>query len=114
MTALSRNLDSLIRNSLFAIVAVVGASMMLTTTASAKGNPVYYTAQLEAPTKYDTKVVKGTVWHCEGDTCKASKSRTKDEYVCAKMARKLGEVKSFTAGGVEFDAVAIATCNGND
>jgi len=111
MTFLSQNLQSLLRNSLFAIVAVIGASMMMTTTASAKGNPVHYTAQLEAPAKDSTNIVKSTVWHCDGATCKASKSRSKDANVCAKMVRKLGKVTSFTAGDVDFDADALAVCN---
>ena len=111
MTSLSRNLQSLLRNSLFAIVAVIGASIMLTTTASAKGNPVYYTAQLEAPAKDSTNIVKSTVWHCDGATCKASKARSKDAIVCARMVRKLGKVASFTADGTDFDADALAICN---
>jgi len=114
MTFISRNLQAILQNSLFAIVAIISASMVMTSTAQAKPVPVYYEATLAAPAKDTTNVVKGTIWHCNGDSCKASKSRTKDEYVCAKMVRKIGHVTAFAAGGVAFDEAALAACNGKD
>ncbi len=112
MTATTWNLHPYLRNFLFALAAIFVSSFMLTNTAMAKGEPVYYEATLAAPVKDNVTIVKGTIWHCRNNVCKASKSRTKDAYVCAKLARKVGEVTAFEIKGVPFDPAALVSCNG--
>ncbi len=112
MASLPTSLSNFLRQFVFVIVASLGAATMFTATAASAGKPVYYEATLASPAKTATKVVKGVVWHCKETTCKASESRTRDAYVCAKLARKMGDVTAFTVKGVAFDDAALAECNG--
>ncbi len=114
MTPLPMSLSNTLRQLMFVIVASLGAVTMFTATTAHAGKTVYYEATLASSAKDSTKVVKGVVWHCKDTTCKATKSRTRDAFVCANLTRKMGDVTEFKVRGEAFDAAALAKCNGKD
>ena len=110
---LSRAWRSGAQSVAFAATALaVTATLFSASTADARAKPVYYEATLASPASDSIKVVKGVIWHCEGTSCRAAETAGRDDYVCAKAARKLGDITAFTAGETTFDAAAIAKCNG--
>lgn len=72
----------------------------------------YYTATLAAPADARREVLGGVAWNCEGNTCVADKGDARPLRICRSLARKHGEVASFTANGEELPAEELAKCNG--
>jgi hypothetical protein len=56
-------------------------------------------------------VVRDTVFRCGVDGCVAPRGTSRPELVCSALAREVGTVASFIAGGRSFDAAALETCN---
>jgi hypothetical protein len=73
----------------------------------------YYTAELVAPAKDDRLVASGVAWKCVDTTCRAKKGTSRPTTICRGLARKFGEVSSFTFNGEELAAERLAKCNGN-
>ena len=99
----------------FIAAAFVGTALSFGATAGpahAAGGS-FYEVQLATPlASAKTEVVSGVAWKCEGATCRASQGTSRAEIVCARVARKLGEVASFTAKGEALDAEGLTKCNG--
>ncbi|MFC4294104.1 hypothetical protein ACFO0A_03420 [Novosphingobium tardum] len=73
----------------------------------------YYRVQLEAPvTAARTQVVNDVAFNCAGSECAATKGTSRPEVVCARLAKKVGPIASFTAKGEALDADGLAKCNG--
>ncbi|MEO1046318.1 MAG: hypothetical protein AAFX04_12825 [Pseudomonadota bacterium] len=75
------------------------------------GSSVYYEAKLATPVEKQTEIIRGVVWRCSGDTCRAPKATSRPANVCARLVRKMGEVTEFSTRGEAMDAEAIAECN---
>ena len=99
----------------FVAAAFVGTALSFGVTASpahAAGGS-FYEVQLATPlASAKTAVVSDVAWKCDGATCLGSKGTSRAEIVCARVARKLGEVASFSAKGEALDAEGLAKCNG--
>ena len=99
----------------FVAAAFVGTALSFGATAGpahAAGG-AFYEVQLATPlASAKTEVVSGVAWKCEGATCRGSQGTSRAEIVCARVARKLGEVASFTAKGEALDAEGLSKCNG--
>ena len=99
----------------FVAAAFVGTVLSFGATASpahAAGGS-FYEVQLAAPlASAKTEVLSGVAWKCDGATCRGSQSTSRAEIVCARVARKLGAVASFSAKGEALDAEGLAKCNG--
>ena len=99
----------------FIAAAFVGTALSFGATvgpAHAAGGS-FYEVQLAAPlASAKTAVVSDVAWKCEGATCRGSKGASRAEIVCARVARKFGEVASFSAKGEALDAEGLAKCNG--
>ena len=99
----------------FVAAAFVGTALSFGVTASpahAAGGS-FYEVQLATPlASAKTEVMSGVAWKCEGATCRGSQGTSRAEIVCARVARKLGEVASFSAKGEALDAEGLAKCNG--
>lgn len=103
------------RLSLIAVALMYSAlsigAMVTPSTAMARGTAVYYTAELAAPTKEARVISSGVVWHCEGTTCRATKSNSRATNACKRLTREVGEVTNFTAKGEKLAAEKLAKCN---
>ena len=99
----------------FIAAAFVGTALSFgATTSPAHAAPTsFYEVQLAAPlNSAKTTVVNVVAWKCDGATCRGSQGTSRAEIVCARLARKVGEVASFTAKGETLDAEGLAKCNG--
>lgn len=102
-------------NVVIAAAALLGtaASFGATATPARAAPGSFYEAQLAAPLAgAKTEIQSGVAWKCAGDACRGSQGTSRAEIVCARLARKFGEVASFTAKGATLDAEALAKCNG--
>jgi hypothetical protein len=72
----------------------------------------YYRAELTAPASNGQAVVGGLVWKCAETACAAPKGTSRPAVVCARLAKEVGQVSTFTAGGKALEADALARCNG--
>lgn len=99
----------------FVAAAFVGTALSFGATASpahAAGG-AFYEVQLAAPvSSAKTTVINDVAFRCDGATCRGTQGTSRAEIVCARLARKLGEVASFTAKGEALDAEGLAKCNG--
>ena len=114
MTAITRNRSSLTQLG-FVAAAFLGTALSFGATATpayAAMTP-YYQAQLATPVTGAARDIQNDVaWKCAGDACRGSEGNSRAEVVCARLARKFGEVTAFTAKGQELDAEQLAKCNG--
>ncbi|TRD11698.1 hypothetical protein FGU71_07335 [Erythrobacter insulae] len=105
------------RLSIFAS-ALVYTGLMLGTAiapaplAAAQSGP-YYSASLAQSTDEDRAVAGGVAWACKDTECVANKGTSRPVNVCRGLARKFGEITSFTAKGKELSDDKLAKCNGN-
>jgi hypothetical protein len=76
---------------------------------ASRGAPDYRLTTME-PVK-GTKVASETLWRCGDNTCVAQAATSRPEIVCAKVAREVGKMESFSYRGTAFDADALAKCN---
>ncbi|QGN55243.1 hypothetical protein [Novosphingobium sp. Gsoil 351] len=99
----------------FVAAAFVGTALSFGATASpafAAGGS-FYEVQLATPLDgAKTAVVSDVAWKCDGATCRGSQGTSRAEVVCARVARKFGEVASFASKGEALDAEGLAKCNG--
>lgn len=99
----------------FVAAAFVGTALSFGATvgpAHAAGGS-FYEVQLATPLAgAKTQVVNDVAWKCDGATCRGSQGTSRAEIVCARVARKFGEVASFSAKGETLDAEGLAKCNG--
>ena len=99
----------------FIAAAFVGTALSFgaTTSPVQAATTSFYEVQLAAPlNSAKTTVVNDVAWKCDGATCRGSQGTSRAEVVCARLARKVGEVASFTAKGETLDAEGLAKCNG--
>lgn len=69
-------------------------------------------ATLASPTLKQEQVLDGTIWRCADTTCR-SVSAPKDTGVlaCKDIAKKFGQVVSFTTDDKALDEEGLAKCN---
>lgn len=72
----------------------------------------YYRAELTAPASKGSAVAGGLVWKCAQTNCAAPKGTSRPAVVCARLAKEVGAVNTFTAGGKALEAEDLARCNG--
>lgn len=99
----------------FVAAAFVGTALSFgaTTTPVRAATTAFYEVQLAAPVDgAKTTIINDVAFKCDGATCRGSQGNSRAEIVCARLARKVGEVASFTAKGETLDAEGLAKCNG--
>ena len=82
------------------------------TAVQARGQAIYYTAELAAPTEESRVIANGVVWRCAGTKCRAPKANSRPINVCKRLVREVGAVASFTAKGAALTDEKLAKCNG--
>ena len=71
----------------------------------------YYRVELAGPAPAAQIVEKGLLWSCSQQSCYAPESNSRDAIICSALARKLGPLHAFSAGGKAFDQQQLASCN---
>jgi hypothetical protein len=78
-------------------------------TMAAQNKPEY---RLTAATPASGTQISGdTVWRCNTSGCTAAAATSRPAIVCAKAARSLGKLESFSFREASFDAESLAKCN---
>lgn len=88
----------------------IGTTIAPSPAAAAEG--AYYRAELSAPAAKTNAVAGGLVWKCAETNCAAPKGTSRPAIVCARLAKEVGTVSTFTAGGKALEAEDLARCNG--
>jgi hypothetical protein len=106
---------SALRPLLPAILALVGTAASFGITAAparAAAPGAFYTVTLAVPLAAPAKMVEGeTLWSCAGSECSAARDTSRPAVVCARLARKVGQVTSFVTPKGEMPAEDLARCN---
>lgn len=85
-------------------------SLAVTAAPATAAGPLYR-ASLETPAA-SRVIVKDIAWNCAGVDCSAPRTATTpDANICASVARKLGRLVGFEAGGRAFAADELEKCN---
>ncbi|HEX8216998.1 MAG TPA: hypothetical protein VF577_06000 [Allosphingosinicella sp.] len=98
-----------VSSALFALLLTIAA--MLAAAGPAAASEVHYRAQPAAAPAAARLIVRDTVWRCGSAGCVAPRSGSRPAIVCASVARALGTLRGFSAGGEAFDAEALENCN---
>lgn len=93
------------------LFACVASLTVLTPTANAQTGNGYYSVTLAAQPAEAKPVVRGMIFACNGGACSAAEGTSRPGVICASVARELGPVTSFRAGGETLDGEALAKCN---
>lgn len=100
------------RNRSTITIAVASTLVALAAPAYAeRPNGSYYTAIEANPQGRDSAIISDTIWHRTANGLRGPRAGSRPEIVCAQVARKFGELRSFSADGVAFDADRLASCN---
>ncbi|MFN6934354.1 MAG: CC_3452 family protein [Tsuneonella sp.] len=103
-----------------AAIVVAAAYTALTFGAAITPSPAqaasvpFYRAELTAPVT-DGKarpIASGLVWKCAESACTAGEASSRPAIVCARLAKEVGPLTSFSAGGKALEAEDLARCNG--
>lgn len=96
----------------FAAIMAFAATVILASAPAAAAKGPYYVAKLATPIEESkTEIIRGVVWQCAGDTCRARKATSRPSNVCARLAQKMGTVETFTVRGKAFAADDLTSCN---
>lgn len=90
--------------------AIFGASLM-SFAGPASATAHHYRAEPVAAIDTARLVIRDTVFRCGPSGCVGPRSPDRPERVCAALAREVGALASFSAGGRALDAAALAECN---
>ncbi len=72
----------------------------------------FYQAELAAAPAKASFVAKNMVWNCAGTACAAaSRSPSRPVIVCGALARQVGPLTAFAAGGTTLTSDELARCN---
>ncbi len=102
---MTRQLLSTLFAAIFAAVAFAAAA------GPAMASQVHFRAQPIAPAAEARLVVRDTIFRCGDSGCAAARGSTRPEIICSVLAREVGQLASFSAGGRSFDADALEVCN---
>lgn len=95
------------------IIAIVAFPLMFALTARpalAQGG-AYYRVELSRPAPAAQIVEKDLLWFCADRICQAGESNSRDAIICGALARRLGPLNAFSAGGKDFNQSRLAQCN---
>ena len=71
----------------------------------------YYSATLVAPASTGRTVAGSVVWTCDGAACSAPRGTSRPAIICARLAREVGRVESFSANGQQLESADLERCN---
>jgi len=80
--------------------------------AAAFAQAAHFTAQPETPPSQQRFVARDNAWRCGETGCTSARGATRPALVCAALAREIGPLRAFAAGGRAFTAAELENCNG--
>jgi hypothetical protein len=92
-------------------LAVTAGVMAIPATPVQAGTARYYTVELAQPAAAKETVIRGVLFKCAGNSCRAPLAGSAPKNVCVSVAKEFGEVSSFKAGDRVLTADDLATCN---
>jgi hypothetical protein len=95
------------------IASAVVASAALLAAAGAPAQVVrsYYVATPAAAPAKDRLLTHSTPWRLQGASFVAPQAPERDLVLCQLVAKDVGQLSSFSAGGKAFDAATLDKCN---
>ena len=95
------------------IASAVLASAALLAAAGAPAQTVrgYYVATPAAQSAKTQLMTRSTPWRAVGGTFVAAQAPERDLVLCQLVAKDVGQLSSFSAGGKAFDAATLDKCN---
>lgn len=88
------------------------ATMVLASAPAGAAKGPYYVAKLATPVEEaQTEIIRGIVWQCAGDTCRARKANSRPSSICARLVQEFGAVEIFMVRGEEMDSEELNECN---
>lgn len=99
---------------LISTAASIAASVLLVGAATdARAQGAYYVAKPAAETTKSRVVTRSTPWRLAANGAYvANRAPERDLVLCQLLARNVGPLQSFSAGGAALDADALGKCNG--
>jgi len=92
------------------LLSVAAAALAFAAPAAAQSSRFYVATPAAAPAQA-SYVTRNTAWSCSGGVCVAQKAADRPQFVCERIAKSVGKLEAFTAGGEALDADALAKCN---
>jgi hypothetical protein len=94
------------------IAAVLTSTALLASAGASAQTPAgYFVAVPAAPATKDAVMTRDTPWSLRDGAYITAKAPVRDMVACQLIARGVGEISSFSAGGKAFDAAALGECN---
>lgn len=90
---------------------LASAAMLASAGVSAQPTGDYYVATPATPATKLRLMTRETPWTLHDGAYVAAKAPVRDTILCQLMAREVGGLAAFSAGGKAFDATQIGTCN---
>jgi hypothetical protein len=99
----------MLRSIASAIIA--SAALLAATGAPAQTVRGYYVATPAAAPAKTQLMTRATPWRLQGASFVAAQAPERDLVLCQLVAKDVGELSSFSAGGKAFDADQLGKCN---
>ena len=97
---------------MFRVFAALAATFVTSAALpSAAQSGTFYVAIPEAPPARATLLTRETIWRASGPAYVTGRQPERAAILCELLARSVGRLASFTAGGEAFDAERLARCN---
>ena len=88
--------------------SLVAATALPTAAGAAAGG--YYVATPAAQPARDSVMTRATVWHRQSAALVADRAGERPQVMCELLARSVGELTAFSAGGTALEADKLAKC----
>ena len=90
---------------------VVSAATLAAAGVQAQSTNAYYVATPAAAPAKARLITRSTAWHVENGALVAARAPERDNILCQLVARDVGALTGFSAGGKAFDAAQLGACN---
>lgn len=94
-----------------ALAAAASALLVGITASAAAQTTAHYVAVPEAEATKTSVITRSTPWRRTGGAYVAARAPERDLVLCQLLARDVGALRSFSAGGKALDDQGLAKCN---
>ncbi len=99
------------RLSILAAALATSLTLVVGATDANAQKGAYYVAVPEVEASRASLITRSTPWQRRGDAYVANRAPERDVVLCQLLARDLGKLRSFSAGGAALDGAALEKCN---
>ncbi|KQT34694.1 hypothetical protein ASG29_00575 [Sphingomonas sp. Leaf412] len=94
------------------VSAVITSAALLAAAGVQAQTSGYYVATPAAKPAKDRLITRSTAWQLQNGAFVAARAPERDLVLCQLVARDIGALSSFSAGGKAYDAAQLGKCNG--